>query len=131
MAGDWRGGGSGGLPASRQAGGGTPGSAHNHGAQPVARCSWLAGHWVHQHTRSTSPSRVASHGFGRPPTLNPRTSWEALVVWFLASFDLGSDLSLGYSRPDENGKPTVTSITVVAKATVTSASVPLTTWTVR
>ena len=36
----------------------------------------------------------------------------SLVVWFLASFDLGSDLSLGYSRPDENGKPTATSITV-------------------
>ena len=48
----------------------------------------------------------------RTTTLNPRTPWEALVVWFLASFDLGTDLSLGYSRPDENGKPTVTSITV-------------------
>jgi hypothetical protein len=34
------------------------------------------------------------------------------VVWFLASFDLGADISLGYGRPDENGKPTVTSITV-------------------
>jgi len=48
----------------------------------------------------------------RTTTLNPRTPWESLVVWFLASFDLGADISLGYGRPDENWKPTVTSITV-------------------
>lgn len=34
------------------------------------------------------------------------------MVWFLASFGLGADISLGYGRPDEDWKPTVTSITV-------------------
>lgn len=48
----------------------------------------------------------------RTTTLNPRTPWDSQVVWFLASFDLGADISLGYRHPDENGKPTVTSITV-------------------
>ncbi|MGH3692667.1 MAG: methyltransferase domain-containing protein [Pseudonocardiaceae bacterium] len=48
----------------------------------------------------------------RTTTLNPRTPWTSLVVWFLASFDLGTDISLGYGRPDKDRKPTVTSITV-------------------
>ncbi|MBV9144211.1 MAG: methyltransferase domain-containing protein [Pseudonocardiales bacterium] len=47
----------------------------------------------------------------RTTTLDPRTPWASLVVWFLASFDLGAHTSLGYRRPDENGKPTVTAIT--------------------
>jgi methyltransferase of ATP-grasp peptide maturase system len=48
----------------------------------------------------------------RTTTLNPRIPWESLVVWFLASFQLGADISLGYGRPDENRQPTATSITV-------------------
>jgi hypothetical protein len=48
----------------------------------------------------------------RTTVLNPRTPWESLVVWFLASFDLGANISVGYGRPDESWKPTVTSITV-------------------
>ncbi|MGH4015908.1 MAG: methyltransferase domain-containing protein [Pseudonocardiaceae bacterium] len=48
----------------------------------------------------------------RTTTLDPHTPWKSLVVWFLASFDLGTDISLGYGRPDEDWKPTVTSITV-------------------
>jgi protein-L-isoaspartate O-methyltransferase len=48
----------------------------------------------------------------RTTTLNPRTPWKSLVVWFLASFDLGPDIALGYGRPDENRNPTVTSITL-------------------
>ncbi len=47
----------------------------------------------------------------RTTTLDPRTPWKSLVVWFLASFDLGTDISLGYGRPDEDWKPTVTSVT--------------------
>jgi protein-L-isoaspartate O-methyltransferase len=43
-------------------------------------------------------------------TLDPRTPWTSLIVWFLASFDLGTDISLGYCRFQE-GKPTATSIT--------------------
>ena len=43
--------------------------------------------------------------------LNPRTPWESLVVWFLATFTLGADVTLGYGRPDQDWKPTVTSIT--------------------
>ncbi len=44
-------------------------------------------------------------------TLDPRTPWEALVVWFLASFDLGTRISLGYCR-FEDGQPTAASVTV-------------------
>ncbi len=44
-------------------------------------------------------------------TLDPRTPWTSLVVWFLASFDLGADISLGYCR-FKDGKPTATSITI-------------------
>ena len=33
------------------------------------------------------------------------------MVWFLASFELGADISVGYGRPDHNYNPTVTSIT--------------------
>lgn len=49
---------------------------------------------------------------GRTTTLDPRTPWESLVVWFLARFDLGADISLGYGRPDRDWRPTVTSVTV-------------------
>jgi methyltransferase of ATP-grasp peptide maturase system len=47
----------------------------------------------------------------RTTTLDPRTPWNSLVVWFLASFVLGADLSLGYSR-FHDGQPTATFITV-------------------
>ncbi len=30
-------------------------------------CGTVRAHWVRQHTRSTIPGRVASHGFGRSP----------------------------------------------------------------
>jgi hypothetical protein len=48
----------------------------------------------------------------RTTTLDPRTPWNSLVVWFLASFDLGADIAVGYGRPDQDWNPTVTSITV-------------------
>ncbi len=60
------------------------------------------------HPRPTrNRSLVPEH---RTTTGDPRTPWEALVVWFLASFDLGTNISLGYCR-FEDGKPTATSIT--------------------
>ncbi|HKR48671.1 MAG TPA: hypothetical protein VJT72_03655 [Pseudonocardiaceae bacterium] len=46
----------------------------------------------------------------RTTTVDPRTPWEALVVWFLASFDLGTRVSLGYCR-FEDGQPTAVSVT--------------------
>jgi len=47
----------------------------------------------------------------RTTTLDPRTPWNCLVVWFLASFDLGAHTTVGYGRPDHNYHPTVTSVT--------------------
>ncbi|MGH4010109.1 MAG: methyltransferase domain-containing protein [Pseudonocardiaceae bacterium] len=47
----------------------------------------------------------------RTTALDPRTPWEALVVWFLACFDLGTRISLGYCR-FEAGQPTAISVTV-------------------
>jgi hypothetical protein len=70
----------------------------------------------HQPAKQTSAQRrPRKQRTGEPEhrttTLDPRTPWESLVVWFLASFDLGTTISLGYGRPDEDWKPTVTSIT--------------------
>ena len=53
-----------------------------------------------------------SHPEQRTTTLDPRTPWNCLVVWFLASFTLGPDIAVGYGRPDQNGNPTVTCLTV-------------------
>jgi protein-L-isoaspartate O-methyltransferase len=70
----------------------------------------------HQSAEHTpAPRRPRRQRTGEPEhrttTLDPRTPWESLVVWFLASFDLGTTISLGYGRPDEDWKPTTTSIT--------------------
>lgn len=40
----------------------------------------------------------------RTTTLDPRTPWESLVVWFLASFDLGADISLA-TAASRTGNP--------------------------
>lgn len=48
----------------------------------------------------------------RTSTLDPDTPWNSLLVWFLASFDLGPDVRIGYSRPDDSGRPTASSITL-------------------
>ncbi|MGH4017141.1 MAG: hypothetical protein ACRDSL_25090 [Pseudonocardiaceae bacterium] len=47
----------------------------------------------------------------RTTTLDPRTPWTSLVVWFLASFELGADLTLGYTNFTD-GQPTAVSITI-------------------
>ncbi|MGH3800358.1 MAG: methyltransferase domain-containing protein [Pseudonocardiaceae bacterium] len=47
----------------------------------------------------------------RTTTLDPRTPWTSLIVWFLASFDLGSNITLGYTGFTD-GQPTATSITI-------------------
>ncbi|HEY2766394.1 MAG TPA: methyltransferase domain-containing protein [Pseudonocardiaceae bacterium] len=45
----------------------------------------------------------------RTTTLDPRTPWTSLVVWFLAGFELGADMTLGYTG-SRDGQPTATSI---------------------
>lgn len=47
----------------------------------------------------------------RSTVLDPRTPWQAPIVWFLACFELGPDIALGYNRPDDAGAPTATSVT--------------------
>jgi methyltransferase of ATP-grasp peptide maturase system len=43
-------------------------------------------------------------------TLDPRTPWTSLVVWFLASFALGPRISIGYTGPDTTQPPIATTI---------------------
>lgn len=47
----------------------------------------------------------------RLSTLDPNTPWNALLVWFLAGFDLGPGIGLGYCHPDDAGRPTASSLT--------------------
>jgi len=37
-------------------------------------------------------------------------------VWFLASFNLGPDMGIGYCRPDDSGRPTASSITTADRS---------------
>lgn len=39
----------------------------------------------------------------RTTSLDPNTPWTSLLVWFLASFDLGAEIAYGYTLP-ESGK---------------------------
>ncbi len=41
----------------------------------------------------------------RTTTVDPRTPWSSLVVWFLAAFDLGPDVSIGYTGTDTTRPP--------------------------
>jgi methyltransferase of ATP-grasp peptide maturase system len=43
-------------------------------------------------------------------TVDPQTPWNALVVWFLAAFDLGPDVSIGYTGPDTTSPPTAVTL---------------------
>ncbi|HEX2298894.1 MAG TPA: protein-L-isoaspartate(D-aspartate) O-methyltransferase, partial [Pseudonocardiaceae bacterium] len=60
--------------------------------------------------RPPSPERAPGEPERRTTTLDPRTPWTSLVAWFIATFTLGPGISIGYDRPDENWKPTVTSV---------------------
>ena len=61
----------------------------------------------------TSPSKdLAGEPRRRTTTLDPNTPWKSFLVWFLASFDLGPDVRIGYCRPDDTGKPSASSVTV-------------------
>ncbi len=72
----------------------------------------LRHHPAGQHPARPKPSKNHdSEPEQRTTTLDPRTPWTSLVVWFLASFELGADMSLGYCR-FEDGQPTATSITI-------------------
>ncbi len=37
--------------------------------------------------------------------LDPHTPWSSLLVWFLASFDLGGEIAYGYTIPDGGALP--------------------------
>jgi hypothetical protein len=37
--------------------------------------------------------------------LDPNTPWTSLLVWFLASFDLGPDIAYGYTIPEGATSP--------------------------
>ncbi|MGQ0779301.1 MAG: ATP-grasp peptide maturase system methyltransferase [Pseudonocardiales bacterium] len=62
-------------------------------------------------TRSGPRRQRDSEPEQRTTTLDPRTPWTSLIVWFLASFQLGAHLTLGYSD-FKDGQPTATSITI-------------------
>lgn len=38
-------------------------------------------------------------------TVDPMTPWKSLVVWFLAAFDLGPDVAIGYSFEKDGAQP--------------------------
>lgn len=44
-------------------------------------------------------------------TVDPRTPWNAMIVWFLAAFDLGSDISIGFTGRADTGRPPDVSLT--------------------
>jgi methyltransferase of ATP-grasp peptide maturase system len=50
--------------------------------------------------------RDHSHAEHRTSTLDPRTPWTSMLVWFLASFTLGRTISYGYTGPDTTQPPT-------------------------
>ncbi|MGH4017146.1 MAG: methyltransferase domain-containing protein [Pseudonocardiaceae bacterium] len=72
----------------------------------------LRHHPAAQHrTRPRPRKRHDSEPEHRTTTLSPLTPTKLLVVWFLASFTLGPDISRGYCR-FEDGQPTAASITI-------------------
>jgi methyltransferase of ATP-grasp peptide maturase system len=42
--------------------------------------------------------------------VDPQTPWTALVVWFLAAFDIGPDVSIGYTGIDTTSPPTAVTL---------------------
>ncbi len=61
-----------------------------------------AGH--HQHTTRVERDREQAHT--RTTRVDPQTPWNNLVVWFLAAFDLGADITHGYTGTDPTHPPT-------------------------
>jgi methyltransferase of ATP-grasp peptide maturase system len=59
-------------------------------------------------TNARSRHTLRDHGRAevRTSTLDPRTPWDSLLVWFLASFQLGPGIELGYTGTDTNAPPT-------------------------
>jgi methyltransferase of ATP-grasp peptide maturase system len=90
-----------------------PDRAEGHFDQTYAAFMGLRHHPTGQ--GPASRSRPRRHHTNEPEhrttTLDPRTPWTSLIVWFLASFDLGTDITLGYTGFN-NGQPTATSITL-------------------
>lgn len=44
-------------------------------------------------------------------TVDPQTPWQSMIVWFLAAFDLGPDISIGFTGTDTTQPPSAVSIT--------------------
>lgn len=51
-----------------------------------------------------------THGECRVTSVDPRTPWSSLIVWFLASLELGPDVCCGYTGLDTTRPPTAVSI---------------------
>jgi hypothetical protein len=51
--------------------------------------------------------RDRDHAESRTTTVDPHTPWQHLVVWFIASFDLGPGVEHGYTGSDTTRPPTV------------------------
>ncbi len=71
----------------------------------------LRHHPAGQNPTRPRPRKRDSDPEHRTTTLDPRTPWTSLIVWFLAGFELGPDISMGYTG-FADGQPTATSITM-------------------
>ncbi|MGH3517906.1 MAG: methyltransferase domain-containing protein [Haloechinothrix sp.] len=49
--------------------------------------------------------RDHGHAEHRTTSLDPNTPWTSLLVWFLASFDLGPEVAYGYTVPERGAIP--------------------------
>jgi methyltransferase of ATP-grasp peptide maturase system len=63
-----------------------------------------------RHTPGSNPDgfrveRDHDHAEHRSTSLDPNTPWTSLLVWFLASFDLGGEIAYGYTIPDGGAIP--------------------------
>ncbi|SFO62446.1 methyltransferase domain-containing protein [Amycolatopsis rubida] len=63
-----------------------------------------------RHTAGDNPAGFQverDHGQAehRTTSLDPNTPWTSLLVWFLASFDLGPGISYGYTLPESGAVP--------------------------
>ena len=63
-----------------------------------------------RHTPGSNPAgfrveRDHDQAEHRTTSLDPNTPWTSLLVWFLASFDLGPEIAYGYTIPDGGAIP--------------------------
>lgn len=67
---------------------------------------------LHPATPPSWPERVTegARTGRRSTTVDPRTPWMSLVVWFIAAFDIGADVSIGYVGTDPARPPSTVRI---------------------